>query len=410
MKRANSYVQFAYLGLVLLFLGGNVLYRPEGSSPILPRTTLVRNPEQNLGGLVAGGLWQPDYALLKKNVGGLPAVRVSQQAGNSLRVALGQEPDWIFPGGRDPLALFLTGELWVARGSSPRIDGEMQRVAGIVAAYNQQLDTEGWTLIVVPVPTKLGVHSNWVRWPVAGADPLNKAPVARDRSSEVYDAFRSALDQRGVKNVDLNRVYRDALARDPEAILYPRNESHWSGLGITLAADATAKEIGSLTPLKPRKLTEPTYHVEQQIGDLVQAFDPLPSFTTRLRPIWSYEDKLMNGEKGRGYPYPSHPAGLVVSLGTSYTGQYTWIPEPVGFAGQLGLHLENAEVQNRPMAGQGSFKSFEHFWAHRKEIADEFASRQGAGKPLVVVWEMPLRDVPGVGESSLSWNQAHGWH
>lgn len=410
MKRTRSYVQFAYLGLVLLFLGANALGRKDVSAPVLPRTTLVRNSEQTLGGLVPQGLWQPDYALLKRNVNGLPAVRVSQQAGNSLRLALGQEPDWIFPGGREPISLFLTGELWVARGSSARIESEMRRIAGIVASYQQQLEKEGWMLLVVPVPTKLGIHSNWARWPLGGADPLNRAPVLSDRSSEVYDAFRAALDQRGVRSVDLDGVYREALGRDPHSILYPPNESHWSGLGISLAADATAKAISAVTPLKSRTPTEPTYLVEHQVGDLVKAFDPHPSVTSRLQSIWVYEDRLMNGENGRGYPYPSRPVGLVVALGTSYTGHYTWIPQPVGFAGQLGLHLENAEVQNRPMAGQGSFKSFEHFWSHRKEIADEFESRRGGGKPRVVVWEMPLRDVPGIGQSSLEWSQAHGWH
>ena len=42
-------------------------------------------------------------------------------------------------------------------------------------------------------------------------------------------------------------------------------------------------------------------------------------------------------------------------------------------------------------------------------VADMLVAGKG-GKPRVVVWEMPLRDVPGIGQSSLEWSQAHGWH
>ncbi|KZC24510.1 hypothetical protein RHOFW104T7_08400 [Rhodanobacter thiooxydans] len=89
--------------------------------------------------------------------------------------------------------------------------------------------------------------------------------------------------------------------------------------------------------------------------------------------------------------------GLVVAVGTSYTGQYTWmINQPVGFAWQLGLHLQNVEVQNRPIAGHGSFAAFKQFWQQRHEISDEFAKHNGPGKPKVVVLEFPIRDVQGI--------------
>jgi len=410
MKKILGSVLLAYVGLALLFVGANAMGLPATGVSSWPLTSFHRNPEQAVGGLVPEGLWQPDRELLKRNVNLLPAVGVSRMAGNSVRLALGQTSEWVFEGGRDPMALFWTGELWVSRGTNPRIEHELQRVAEIIGAYKQQLASEGWTLVVVPVPTKLGVHREWADWPLGGVDLLSRDPLLEDRSDEVYQAFHLALDRQGVTSVDLQRVFRELVAREPTAAVFPPNETHWSGAGIRSAADATARAIASVSPLQSRSPRRPTFQTVPLVGDLVKAYDPLPSANSRLRSIWTFEDRLLSGDMGHAYSLPANASGLVVVLGTSYTGQYTWLPQPVGFAGQLGLHLENVEVQNRPIAGQGSFKSFEFFWDHRKEIEGEFASRQGVGRPRVVIWEMPVRDLPGIGESTLSWSQRLGWH
>ncbi|MGO4222712.1 hypothetical protein AB4Y64_12780 [Lysobacter sp. TAF61] len=410
MKRLINPVLLAYFGLAAMFIGISAFGLPGRSTSPWPWTTIIRNPAQTFDGLMPNGLWQPDYVALKRSINGLAGVRLVAQAGNSIRVALGQSPEWIFMGGRKPIALFLTGEIWVARGSSPRIDAEVDRVAEIIAAYNEQLEREGWKLVVVPVPPKLGVHQEWIAWPISGVDLISRDPLSSDRSGEVYGEFHRALDALKVTNVDLWQVYRGALMGHPDAVLYPRGESHWSGEGIRLAADATARSIASVTTIKARSPISPTYYVGHFVADMAEAYDPLPKVTTRLRSIYEYEDRLLNGEEGRGYPFPTAPTSLVVAIGTSYTGQYTSVPQPVGFAGQLGLHLDNAEVQNRPVAGQGSFKTFEAFWANRREIESEFARRRGTGLPKVLVWEMPIRDIPGFGESMLNYNQKQGWH
>ncbi len=410
MKRTISPVTIAYLVVCTLFAGTNAVVGTGGNVRSRHFVEFQRNPAQTVGGLVPNGLWQPDYVQLKRHVSLLSSIKFLRELGDSVRLALGQSPDWVFWGGHDTKALFLTGELWVSRGLDSRIENEVERIATVIGRYNNQLEHDGWKLVIVPVPTKLGIHHDWARWPVGGADLLNRDPVMRDRSDEVYQAFRSALDGQGVTSVDLLKVYRGALAQNPGTILYPPSESHWSGVGIRLAAAATAHAISTSSLLKERSLNHPTFYTDPHIGDLAEAFDPLPWLTTRLRSIWVYRDQLLDGEEGRGYPESVNPAGLVVVLGTSYTGQYTWIPRPVGFTWQLGLHLDNVEIQNRPMAGQGSFKSFEYFWGHRKEIADDFIRREGGGKVKVVVWEMPIRDIPSIGQSALSWTQKDGWH
>src|SRR5688572_26385398 len=208
MKRLINPVVMAYVVMAVMFVGINAYGLPGRSTSPWPWTSIGRNPAQTFAGLVPGGLWQPDYAALKRSINGLAGVSLVRQTGNSFRVALGQSPEWIFEGGRKPISLFLTGELWVSRGSSPRTDAEVVRVANIVAAYNQQLQAEGWNLVVVPVPTKLGVHQEWVRWPISGSDLISSEPVLQDRSAEIYGQFHQALDSLSVKNVDLMQLYR----------------------------------------------------------------------------------------------------------------------------------------------------------------------------------------------------------
>lgn len=409
MKRNVSPILLAYVAVSVLFVASNLVLGPMSGSSSRAMVDFRRNAAQTVGGLIPEGLWQPDHALIKRRVDVLPSVSFLRELGNSIRLALGQTPDWVFTGGRSPISLFLTGELWVSRGVTPRIETEVDRIATVISRYNKQLERDGWKLVVVPVPTKLGIHHDWVRWPIGGGDLLSRDPVPSDRSDEVYHSFLTALSGQGVTSVDLLGVYREAITKSANVVLYPRGESHWSGEGIRLASEATARVIAANSPLKDRSLKRPTFYKIDHVGDLDEAFDPLPWFTTRLRSIWTYKDYLLDGDDGQSYSVPMDPAGLVVAVGTSYTGQYTWIPRPVGFAWQLGLHLENVEVQNRPMAGQGSFKSFGYFWEHRKEIADDFARRKGTGKVRVVVWEMPIRDIPGIGNSTLSWTKKGGW-
>jgi len=138
----------------------------------------------------------------------------------------------------------------------------------------------------------------------------------------------------------------------------------------------------------------PTFLKVVHVGDLAKAHDPWPRLTTWLSPAWEFHDLLLNGEETIGYTYHRKPIGLVAAVGTSYTGQYAWLKnQPVAFAWQLSLHLENVEVQNHPFAGLGSFYAFEQFWKNRNKIADDFSVKHGANLSKVIVWEFPIRDV-----------------
>jgi SGNH hydrolase-like domain, acetyltransferase AlgX len=397
MKLPKLSASVAYVLLTIAFVAASWLRLPYKDGAKFPEFDLHHAKAQQVGGLAPAGLWQLDYPQLQSSINRLSSIRLLREFGNSGRVAFGQRVEWIVWGGKRPLMLFPTIDLWVSRGLTPKVENDLSKAATTIAGYRQRLATEGWTLVVLPIPTKIGTHRELSNWPVLDANLLSRDPIPVDRSDEVYGYLRDQLKQDGVTVVNLEGVYRDALAANPSVLLYATNDSHWSGAGIDLAARMTAEAIASASPMRVRLPEHPTYVYIDHVGDLVKASDPKPSLTTWLRPVWIFHDRLVNGEEGRGYVYPSAPMGLVVAVGTSYTGQYTWMTnQPVGFAWQLGLHLQNVEVLNRPIAGHGSFVAFKQFWQQRHEISDEFAKQYGAGKPKVVVLEFPIRDVRGI--------------
>jgi hypothetical protein len=397
MKLTNPPVSVAYLMLTIAFVTASWLQLPYRDGSKVPEFDLHRAEAQQLGGLAPAGLWQLDYPRLQSSINRLSSIRLLRELGNSARVALGQRVEWIVWGGKKPLMLFPAIDLWVSRGLTPNVESDLSKAAMTIAGFRKRLAIEGWTLVVLPVPTKIGTHRELTNWPVLDANLLSRDPILKDRSDEVYGYLHDQLKQDGVTVVDLEGTYRNALTGNPNLLLYATNDSHWSGAGIDLAAKVTAEAIASASPMRARLPEHPTYVHIEHIGDLVKASDPKPSLATWLRPVWVFHDKLVNGEEGRGYVYPKAPMGLVVAVGTSYSGQYTWMTnQPVGFAWQLGLHLQNVEVQNRPIAGHGSFVAFKRFWQQRHEISDEFAKQYGPGKPKVVVLEFPIRDVQGI--------------
>ncbi len=153
----------------------------------------------------------------------------------------------------------------------------------------------------MPVPTKIGMHRDRVKWPIQGESLTTRDPITSDRSDEVYRFLQRRLNENGVATVDLQSLYRSKLAADPLLPLYATNDSHWAGEGIRIAAVATAEKIAATSPLVKREPVDPTYLDVDHVGDLAKAFDPMPGLTTWLTPAWRFKDRLVNGESGRGY-------------------------------------------------------------------------------------------------------------
>ncbi len=338
-----------------------------------------------------------DKTKLRSSINRLSSVKLTRMLGNSIRLSLGQRIPWIsWYGSKNNPMLYTNRELWVSEKPNDNTLEKIALSASRISDLALKANAAGWKVLIAPVPTKLGIHRELAKWPNFASDPLTKIPITNDHSDYVYSYFLDRLKSNGIETVDLQTAFRRFVIENPDELLYPPGESHWSGRGMRVAADATSDEICRILNLK-RNYPNSRLTQHAHIGDLVKAYDINPLLKFSLKPIYTFTEHLEDGEVGKGYRYPNQPSSLVVVSGTSYTGQYTWlIGKPVGFSWLIGSRLDNAQVQNRPFAGKGSFYTFSNFLENQEKYISEFATKYNLSAqhiPKLVVWEFPIRDL-----------------
>ena len=389
MKKANDRVVVIYIVSVILFLCTNLIIIKDSANEVIrwPIIKLIRS----------GKVMIIDTALLKQSISRLPATKILRMTGNSIRIICGTTLGWSFWSKSEPVMLFGNWELWVSEGIS--VPSNLQVVQNSISNIQKiqtLLKSEGWKLVVLPVPTKVSIYRERCRWPIFEKNLINREPIAEDKADEFYDALMEGLENNNICVVNLQTEFRKYLKRHPDSMIYPPGDSHWSGLGLRLAAQATAVTLEKNFNFKRRDVSYSFLEVEE-IADLAQAFDPLAILLGPLKNIYRYKDQLVNGEQGKGYIYPSDPDALIVVVGTSYSGQFTWhIGEPVGFAWVLALNIENTEVQNAASAGLGSTYSLEKFIKECK--SKKLITNKIENTNKIVVWEFPIRDIKSVSD------------
>lgn len=384
---------WAYLLLPVAFIAGNLVPPAPHGSPA-ERWPLLRRAQPVAGRPQVARL---DLEALSHSMQRLASASILRQTGNSLRLALGQTLSWCIWGNGSPPMLFATVELWASEGLTPSNQRMVDGALDVFRQHHALLASEGWTLVVVPVPTKLSIYRDRCPWPVMEKNLLTRQPVESDRADEIYDRLIQGLRDDQIPAVDLKALYRRYRLDHPEALLYPAADTHWSGLGLTIAANATSALISKVTGI-PRREFLPDYFPVEETADIAAAFDPLPAWTSRLRSVYRYQDRLVEGEKDKGFHYADKPTSLLIVTGTSYAGQFSWhIGHAVGFAWAVGGQLENCEFQNAAQAGHGSYASFARFLRDRQNLARTFAEQRTLTNfSKVVVWEFPVRDLADI--------------
>ena len=104
-----------------------------------------------------------------------------------------------------------------------------------VLTVKHQLDDAGIELLLVPVPPKSIIYPDRVSADLA-------IPIPVPRLDAALEAVYTRLRNHGVNVLDLtDRFIRDRF--HPEGPLYCRQDSHWSGTGCVVAADAIAEVV-----------------------------------------------------------------------------------------------------------------------------------------------------------------------
>jgi len=195
-----------------------------------------------------------------------------------------------------------------------------------IVDFQKQLKARGIDLLVVPVPPKAAIYPEKI---VPGFK------VGTDDAAPVLHRFYEELRAAGIEVLDLTPVFvqnRD----DKRGGVFCKTDSHWSGFGCTLAAQAIAEGIrGKLTAPPPRKDYVSEWKESRINGDLVGLLPPdSPKPGPEKIAVRSVS------EKGTGTAVSPDASSPVLLLGDSHTLVFhDFLAERAGLIDQLAQEL-----------------------------------------------------------------------
>ncbi len=139
---------------------------------------------------------------------------------------------WLFF--KDDLQHLAAGRFWgdAAASASEAKDKSAADPLPAIEEYNKQLSLRGITLYLMPVPPKALIYPDKLA-----------ATITRSAATEelaLYREFYGLLAARGVKVIDL---VPKLLENRDKAVLYCRTDTHYSGAGLALFAEAAAEAL-----------------------------------------------------------------------------------------------------------------------------------------------------------------------
>jgi len=249
-------------------------------------------------------------------------VQTSEKEGAA---AFAETDGWLFLAGE--FRLLSLGRFWgdeapkVSRSRKPDLADPIPAIVD----FQKQLKARGIDLLVVPVPPKAAIYPEKVSkgFDAGAADP---APVLR----RFYEELRAA----GIDVLDLSPLFIQNR-HDKRAGVFCKTDSHWSGLGCVLAAQAIAEKIrAKLTSAAPGKDYVAQWKETEIKGDLVGLLSPDAQRPGPEKiPVRRISDKAGGGIE----PDASSP---VVLMGDSHTLVFhDFLTERAGLVDQLAQEL-----------------------------------------------------------------------
>ena len=293
------------------------------------------------------------------------------------------EDGWLFFAGE--LRLLSLGRFWgdeaakVSRAHKP----ELANPVAAIVDFHQQLKTRGIELVLVPVPPKAAVYPDKIvqGFDIRSTDP---APVLR----QFYEELRAAgID---VLNLSPVLIQNREHSRGP---VFCKTDSHWSGVGCVLAAQAIAEHVRRKLPASAARKEYTSEWKEVQItGDLAGLLPP-----DARKPASEKISVQSVGEKGTGAAAEPDPDSPLLLLGDSHTLVYhDFLAERAGLLDQLALELGFAPDL---IGTRGSGATPVRINLYRRSLKDP----QYLAKKKVVVWCFAAREFT---EASEGWAKA----
>ncbi len=302
---------------------------------------------------------------------GLPAPREAYKTpfaelGYVLRYLAGQQPDRVIAARRaGTLHLFSAGDL-----ETQVHDYGAASARALVSGARPALDTLnalGVTVVPVLVPTKLSLYREELPYSIGKRGRWALPPT--DADPEDPDFVHHLLAEGMPEAIDLYEPFRAFRRTNPDRLLYPPLDYHWTSLGSAVAVALIARKMKDrgLLSVEPVWLSEGRRHLS---ASLLTDQYPLPRWYLSRASEFQGEEEVVRFVT---QPVPAG-AGRLIVLGTSFT-QFP----PEGFLGQLrsvfGRRVEAFVRPNNGYAGGFQMMKDAHFKLRRGDL---------------VIWELPL--------------------
>ncbi|MEY2564122.1 MAG: alginate O-acetyltransferase complex protein AlgJ [Verrucomicrobiota bacterium] len=249
-----------------------------------------------------------------------------------------------------------------------------------IVDFQKQLKARGIELLVVPVPPKAAVYPEKI---------LPGFNVRTDDAAPLLHRFYEELRAAGIDVLDLTPLFlqnRD----DRRGGVFCKTDSHWSGLGCMLAAQAIAESVrAKLTAPPSRKEFVSEWKESQVTGDLVTLLPP-----DSAKPGPEKIAVRSVSEKGTGAAVQPDPNSPLLLLGDSHTLVFhDFLAERSGLVDQLAQELGFAPdlIGTR---GSGATPVRISLYRHSLKNPDYLAKKK------VVVWCFAAREFT---EASEGW-------
>ena len=184
--------------------------------------------------------------------------------------------------------------------------------------FHKQLSTMGIHLLLMPVPAKARIYSN--------ALPPQDSSLP---TPDPFDSFFQQLDSRRISFVDLRPVL--ARAANPKQASYCKTDSHWSGTGCVLAAQAVAKQLQQSHPSVFAKVPDNKF---SEKWDQIETTGDLSALAPNLKvPKETVAVRRISQSNATIQPDPNSPLLL---MGDSHTLVFhDFMAEQAGLLDQL---------------------------------------------------------------------------
>ena len=254
--------------------------------------------------------------------------KIVQNLEKTKAAAVAGNDGWLFFGGE--LRLLSLGKFWgdearkVSRAHKPELADPLPAILD----FQQQLKARGIELLVVPVPPKAAVYPEKI---VAGYN------AAADDPAPMLHRFYQELTAAGVDVLDLTATFVQNHDH-PKGPVFCKTDSHWSGIGCVLAAEAIAEKVRGkiLRPSTAREYSAEWKEADRE-GDLASL---VARDGRKLGPEKIAVQSV--SEKGTGAAVQDDPNSPLLLLGDSHTLIYhdrDFLPVRAGLVDQLASQL-----------------------------------------------------------------------